>query len=222
MIVFSYNDVPFEQLTDAFAGFLQLAAADRAAGHYDPKAVRQRLDLMGDAKVCVPMIVDLADRRYVWTDLNTGADGGFHSVRRHHAEVGGLCRDVLAHFAEGRRATLWDLASAVAAAGSDEVLVRERDGGGVQAWRRGGGEAVAEFAARLRDRRAPDAREGRPLTERLAGQRAFVALVDGDVPAPETMSGTAYRLHPGPFDAAPEEVDRLTAGDLVARFGPGT
>jgi hypothetical protein len=49
----------------------------------------------------------------------------------------------------------------------------------------------------------------------------FAALVDGDVPAPEQLSGAVYRLYPGPLDAAPPELERLTAGDLVARFGPG-
>ncbi|MER8188338.1 MXAN_6230/SCO0854 family RING domain-containing protein [Kitasatospora sp. NPDC094015] len=222
MIVFSYNDVSFEQLTDAFAGFIQLDAADRGAGHYDPKAVRQRLDLAGDAKVCVPMIVDLADRRYTWTDLNTGADGGFHSVRRHHTEVGRLSHDVLAHFSPGHRATLWDLACALAAATTDEVLVRGRDGGPSQRWRRAEHETVEDFAARLRTRHRPDSPgpSGPELTVRLAGRRVLAALVDADVPAPEQLSGALYRLHPGPLDAAPEAVERLTAGDLVARFAP--
>ncbi len=220
MIVFSYNDVAFEQLTDAFAGFIQLSAADRGAGHYDPKAVRQRLDLMGDAKVCVPMIVDLADRRYTWTDLNTGADGGFHSVRRYSEEVGRLSKDVLDHFSPGNRATLWDLAVAQAAAGADEVLVRGRDGAGLRSWRRREDEPVESFAARLRQLVGPDAIERATATERLAGTRAFVALVDGDVSAPEKLAGAAYRLYPGPFDAAPAEVERLTAGDLLARFAP--
>ncbi|WP_371482200.1 MXAN_6230/SCO0854 family RING domain-containing protein [Kitasatospora sp. NBC_00315] len=223
MIVFSYNDVSFEQLTDAFAGFIQLAGADRGAGHYDPKAVRQRMDLAGDAKVCVPMIIDLADRRYTWTDLNTGADGGFHSVRRYHEEVGQLSRDVLAHFSPGSRATLWDLACATAAATTDEVLVRGRDAAGSpRIWRRGAGESVEDFAARLRNRRGEDGPAAAGITELLSARRAFVALVDGDVPAPEKLSGVAYRLYPGPFDAAPEELERLTAGDLVARFGPGS
>ncbi|WP_457029974.1 MXAN_6230/SCO0854 family RING domain-containing protein [Kitasatospora sp. P5_F3] len=221
MIVFSYNDISFDQLPDAFAGFIQLDAATPGTGHFDPRAVRQRLDLAGDAKVCVPMIIDLAERQYTWTDLNTGADGGFHSVRQHQEEVGRLSQDVLAHFSPGNRATLWDLACATAAASTAEVLVRRRSGG-VLAFHRAPDEPAEEFAARLRGLRAVE--QSGPgaarLTERLAGQRAFVALVDGDVPAPERLSGALYRLYPGPLDAAPEELVRLTAGDLVATFGP--
>ncbi len=217
MIVFSYNDVAFEQLTEAFAGFMDLGGTPSGGRHYHPRAVRQRLDLAGDAKVSVPMIVDLAERQYTWTDLNTGADGGFHSVYRHQAEVGALSRDVLAHFAPENRATLWDVACARAAACTDEVLVRGRDGGAVRRWRRRDGEAVGAFAARLRALRAED---GPAVAELPDGQRAFVALVDGDVPAPERLSGALYRLYPGPVDAGGQELERLTAGDLVAGLAP--
>ncbi|MFE2412175.1 MXAN_6230/SCO0854 family RING domain-containing protein [Kitasatospora sp. NPDC059408] len=215
VIVFSYNDVAFEQLTEAFAGFMDLGATPSGGEHYHPRAVRQRLDLVGDAKVSVPMIVDLAQRQYTWTDLNTGADGGYHSVHRHQAEVGSLSRDVLAHFGPENRATLWDVACARAAAGTDDVHVR--GGLGVRRWRRRDGEDVGAFAARLRARRDDD---GAGQAELPDGARAFVALVDGDVPAPEKLSGALYRLYPGRVDAAPEELERLTAGDLVATLAP--
>ncbi|MFB6890162.1 MXAN_6230/SCO0854 family RING domain-containing protein [Kitasatospora sp. NPDC056327] len=215
MIVFSYNDVAFEQLTDAFTGFMDLGAAPGGSPHFHPRTVRQRLDLVGDAKVCVPMIVDLVDRRYTWTDLNTGADGGFHSVARHRDEVGALSRDVLAHFSPENRATLWDLAAARAAACTDRVVVRGTDGG-LRQWRRAPGETAERFAARLRGLRGPDPDPVPGPAELLAGRRAFVALVNGDVPAPDELSGALYRLHPGPVDAAPEALERLTAGDLVA------
>ncbi|MFD0345587.1 hypothetical protein ACFQ0M_04830 [Kitasatospora aburaviensis] len=166
------------------------------------------------------MIVDMAARRYTWTDLNTGADGGFHSVYRHQAEVGALSRDVLAHFAPENRATLWDVALARAAACTDDVLVRGLDGR-VRRWRRGAEESVGRFAARLRALRDEEPEPAPALSELLSGRRAFISLVDGDVPAPEQVSGTLYRLYPGPVDAAPEDLERLTAGDLVAGLAPG-
>ncbi|MGV9267717.1 MXAN_6230/SCO0854 family RING domain-containing protein [Kitasatospora sp. NPDC003701] len=230
VVVFSYNDIPFEELADAFAGFMELdagTAARRHGGRFHPAAVRQRLDLSGDAKVCVPMIVDLARRSYTWTDLNTSASGGFHDVWRYRDRIGTLAADVAAHFAEGSRATLWDLACAGAAACTDEVLVRDRSGGVVGSYRRGADEPVAAFAARLRDGRAPDDRvtgpaddTARALAGRLAGRRALAALVHADLPAPAGVSGALYRLYPGPLDAAPDSLERLTAGDVVALFNP--
>ncbi|WP_224280697.1 MXAN_6230/SCO0854 family RING domain-containing protein [Streptomyces sp. LS1784] len=230
VVVFSYNDIPFEDLTDAFAGFMTLTpseAARQRTGSFHPRSVRQRLDLAGDARICVPMIVDLQTRSYTWTDLNVGSGTGFHNLYRHHAVVGSLAADVLTHFAPGSRATLWDLACATAAAGSDEVLVRDRTGRGLGVYHRGADEPVSAFAERLRSRHASDRRTEQPpddtarlIAERLAGARAFAALVHADVRAPAEVCGTLYRLYPGPTDAAPDTLERITAGELTARFAP--
>ncbi len=133
--------------------------------------------------------------------------------------MGALSRDVLAHFSPENRATLWDLAVARAAACTDEVVVRGLDGG-LRWWRRGAGESVGGFAARLGALSDEDPGCIPALPQLLSGNRAFVALVDGDVPAPERLSGTLYRLYPGLVDAAPESLERLTAGDLVAGLTP--
>ncbi|WP_051837219.1 MXAN_6230/SCO0854 family RING domain-containing protein [Streptomyces sp. NRRL WC-3742] len=230
VVVFSYNDVPFEDLTDAFAGFMTLSPTEAARvrkGSFRPKELRQRLDLAGDARICVPMIVDLQQRRQTWTDLNVSAAAGFHNLYKHHERIGSLASDVLRHFAPGARATLWDLACATAAAGSPEVLVRDRTGRTLDHYRRGANEPVAEFAERLRglhvsDRRIEQAPDdiARQIAERLTGARAFTALVHADVPAPAEAGGALYRLYPGPTDAAPDTVERLTAGDWTARFAP--
>ncbi|MGW4893790.1 MXAN_6230/SCO0854 family RING domain-containing protein [Kitasatospora sp. NPDC004240] len=228
-LVFSYNDIPFEDLAEAFAGFMTV---DEAAGRsrrapFDPRAVRQRLDLSGAAKVSVPMVVDLVSREYTWTDVNLGASGDLHNVWRHRERVGRLAADLLEYYGGGSRATLWDLACAGAAARADEVVVRGRDGTTAGTYRRGEGEPVAEFAGRLRLGHEPDHRSTAPagdtarvLAGRLAGRRALLALVRADLPAPEGVSGTAYRLYPGPLDAAPDALERITASDLVALFAP--
>ncbi|MEV7596797.1 MXAN_6230/SCO0854 family RING domain-containing protein [Kitasatospora sp. NPDC089797] len=230
VVVFSYNDIPFEDLTDAFAGFMALTpseAARRRTGSFHPRSVRQRLDLAGDARICVPMIVDLGTRAYTWTDLNVGAAAGFQNLHRHRDRIGALASSVLTHFAPGTRATLWDLAAAAAAAGGDEVWVRDRDGRGLDRYHRGADEPVADFAERVRGRHASDHRTERPaddtarlIAERLAGARAFAALVHADVPVPAGVEGMLYRLYPGRLDAAADTLERITAGELTARFAP--
>lgn len=82
-LVFSFNNIPFEELPDAFAGFMALPAHGPRDASYDPRTVRQRFDLAGDSKVCLPMIVDLGRRRALWTDIHLPATGGFQSVRSH-------------------------------------------------------------------------------------------------------------------------------------------
>ncbi|WP_033331430.1 MULTISPECIES: hypothetical protein [Streptomyces] len=80
---------------------------------------------------------------------------------------------------------------------------------------------------RLRGRHVSDRRtEQRPddtarlIAERLTGAKAFAALVHADVPAPAGAHGTFCRLYPGPTDAAPDALERITAGELTARFAP--
>ncbi|WP_229350271.1 MXAN_6230/SCO0854 family RING domain-containing protein [Streptomyces sp. UNOB3_S3] len=186
-VVFSFNDVPFEELPDAFAGFMTVSGAGARDASYDPRAVRQRFDLAGESRICAPMIVDLADGRALWTDVHLPGDSGVHDLGRHGNALGALARDLWEHFTGGARVTLWDVACWHAAARCDEtVVVRRASGAGtdgpgangpgadaprppgpatgrsrVELWRyrRRDGEGVAAFAARLRALGAPESRE---------------------------------------------------------------
>ncbi|MDX6350075.1 MAG: hypothetical protein QOF84_4865 [Streptomyces sp.] len=240
-VVLSYNDVPFDELPDAFAGFMAVAEDDTVAGsvsrtrrrqaaaaaQYDPRTVRQRFDLAGAAKICVPMVVDLEARKALWTDVTLGTTGTHHNVWRYRNAIARIGRDltdafVTDAFVAAGRATLWDLACWTAAARTDgEVLVRGRAAGELWAYRREADEPAADFAIRVRDGWRPDAVRAAPeLASALDGRRAFVALVHADLPdVPPTATGTAYRLFPGPSDAA--AFTRVTAGDLVAQLAPG-
>lgn len=80
-VVFSYNAVPFEELVRGFAGFM----ADPQDGPFDARAVRQRFDLGGAAKVLVPFIADLHTRTLLWVDLNVGVSGMDHNVLSHRS-----------------------------------------------------------------------------------------------------------------------------------------
>ncbi|MFI7233787.1 MXAN_6230/SCO0854 family RING domain-containing protein [Streptomyces cyaneofuscatus] len=221
-VVFSYNNVPFELLPDAFAGFMALPSVDGRVAHFDPRTVRQRYDLIGHSRVHVPMVVDVERRTFLWTDLHLPPSEGYHSVSRHIDELGRAGRDLYQYFSAGRT-TLWDLAVWHAAARTDEVVVSRRHG--LVRYRRGAGEDTAAFADRIRTLRTPDAEEphgtgpedGVAAMERAAaGKRVLLAVVNGDA-APAKVSGTVYRLLPGPVDGC--GLDRVAAGDLVAALG---
>ncbi|MCX4761009.1 hypothetical protein OG562_08515 [Streptomyces sp. NBC_01275] len=228
-VVFSYNDIPFERLLDAFAGFMTLPSAAEEArdASYDPRTVRQRYDLVGDSRVHVPLLVDLHRRTFLWTDLHLSAAEGYHNVYRHAADLGRAGRDLYQYFASGRT-TLWDLAVWHAAARADEVAVlRRAPSPGVldELWhyRRRAGEPDAAFAARVRALDAPERREvprGGSVealaAEAAAKKRVLLALVHGGV-APEGATGEVYRLLPGPVDGC--GLTALAAGDLVAALG---
>lgn len=222
-IVLSYNNVPFEQLLDAFAGFMALPSREGRDAVYDPRTVRQRYDLVGDSQVHVPMLVDLEHRTFLWTDLHLPASDGFQSVGSHSGELARVGKDLHQYFTAGRT-TLWDLAVWHAAARTDAVhVLRRGDGGPDEVWgyERRPAEPVEAFADRIRRSGAPDRRSAGEDGPRTAGavadgRRAFLALLDGDV-VPDGASGTVYRLLPGPVDGC--GLEQAAAGDLVALLG---
>ncbi|WP_329387131.1 hypothetical protein OG625_29770 [Streptomyces sp. NBC_01351] len=226
-LVFSFNNVPFEELPDAFAGFMALPADATRGSSYDPRTVRQRFDLAGQSQVCLPMVVDLAARRALWADVHLPPSGGFQSVASHGERLASVARDVWEHFGSGARTSLWDLAVWRAAARSREVAVVRRAVHPVlpdELWlyRAGDGEPVAAFAARVSTLEPPQelrepANADAEAAELAAGKRVFLALVHGS-PALAGASGTAYRLFPGPVEV-PAALTSVTAGDLMAELG---
>ncbi|MDA0180232.1 hypothetical protein OJ997_07995 [Solirubrobacter phytolaccae] len=167
MLVFSYNDVPFETMTDAFAGFM--SRRGRRGEVFDPRTVEQRFDLQGNAKIAIPAVIDLEARELLWADLNVPPTLRFHSVMGYRATLAHIGHDLQTYFGAGARPTLWELAAIHAAARSERVIVRARDG----ALRAFDAEPTPAFLAALDG-------EGEP-TELPEGPM-FAALVRGDVP----------------------------------------
>ncbi|MFD1537049.1 hypothetical protein ACFSJ0_08400, partial [Nonomuraea guangzhouensis] len=199
-VVFSYNDVPFEELVRGFAGFME-----QPEGLFDPLAVRQRFDLMGQAKILVPLVADLWTRTMRWADLNLSAVGYGHSVDGSSDELGLLGAALEQAFTH--RVTLWEVGCWHAAARAAEVLVRRRDGSLVRYERRPGEDAAA-FAARL------IARADAPAAPASFDEVELAMLIHGDVPLPSGCP--TYALHPdGLGDVRP-----LGAADLLSELSP--
>ncbi|MFJ4779661.1 MXAN_6230/SCO0854 family RING domain-containing protein [Streptomyces sp. NPDC088762] len=224
-VVFSYNNIPFELLPDAFAGFMALPSRNGRTSRYDPRTVRQRYDLVGNSRIHVPLLVDLERRGFLWTDVHLPDDEGYHSVYAHQDDLARIGRDLFQYFSTGRT-TLWELAGWHAAARCGEVVVLRRtprpsDPDELWTYRRRAHEDTAAFAERLVGLGDPDTALASPDVEALAGaaasgRSALLALVDGGV-APAGARGAVYRLLPGPVDGC--GLEQLAAGDLVAALG---
>ncbi|MEU4222979.1 MXAN_6230/SCO0854 family RING domain-containing protein [Nonomuraea sp. NPDC026600] len=201
-IVFSYNDVPFEELARGFAGFME-----QPEGLFDPLAVRQRFDLTGQAKILVPLVADLWTRTMRWADFNLSAAGYGHRVADSAGELsllGAALEQAFTH-----RVTLWEVGCWHAAARAAEVLVRRHDGSLVRYERRPGEDAAA-FADRL------IARADAPAVARPASFDGveLALLIHGDLPLP---SGCAtYALHPDGLG----DVRLLGAAYLLSELSP--
>jgi hypothetical protein len=207
MIVFSYNDVPFDAMTDAFAGLM--ADPGRGSEPFTPKSVEQRFDLAGAVKVAAPLLLDLQTGTMRWVDAALVGSGTGHNVRRYSRTIGRLGAAADTYFSAGHRVSMWELACWHAAARADTVIVRHRDGSR-GTYRRAAGEPIAGFACRLIALSPADAPAPSDASPELA------ALARGDVDLPD--GAQVYALYPDRLDAARLRV--LRASDLVGALVP--
>jgi hypothetical protein len=213
-VCFSYNNVPFVELAEAFAGFM---ARDEPGGHgevFEPRAVEQRFDLTGTSRACVPLILDIRGRTMRWLDVVEGVSGTDHAVHSHVDQLAALGRRLTELFASGARVGLGELATWQAAARAATVVVRHTDGS-AGSYRRRDGEDAAAFAARIA---TPEGEECED-TDLTRAELAF--LLREDIALAEGCE--VYALHPGGLDTA--RVRLLTASDVVntlAQHGSGS
>ena len=132
-VVFSYNDVPFELLPEAFAGFSLPTEPD---AQFDPGRVVQRFDLRGNAKVVVPLVLDITNRELLWVDVQITSRGYGHRAGRHSSNLARLGADLWDHFASGRRTTMLDLATWHAVGRADAIVVADVTAGSFGSTRR--------------------------------------------------------------------------------------
>jgi hypothetical protein len=205
--ILSYNAVPFEALTEAFAGLMLPVAG---GGQFDAARVEQRFDLRGDARMLMPMVVDLRAETLLWTDLALSGRGYGHSVGRHGDQLARAASDQIEHFAGGTRATLLDLLAWQAAGRAERVLVAHRDGTY--------SEVRPEVAA---IRAAADAGTG-PVEKLngLDGLTVLAGVVDGErlalgAVAPGSVALTVTGTPPEPWTA-------VRAGDVLGQLSPAT
>jgi hypothetical protein len=203
MVVFSYDSIPFDQLTHGFAG---LMIRPRDGEPFDPRAVAQRFDLRGRSVITVPLVIDLEMRRLRWLDVHVAGYGALHQVGGYRAALAHIGRDFADLAASGARPTLWDLAAIHAVARANIVYVRER-GGAIAAYRRRDSEQALARLARLHAGGDADT-----MLDELppANAPTWFALLRDDIALPPASSG--YVLDPRSSVAG---VERLSAGDLL-------
>lgn len=206
-VVFSYNDVPFGELAEAFAGLMLRDVPGADGPLFDPRSVEQRFDLTGSGRACVPLVIDVQSRTLRWLDVVKGVTGTQHAVWRHADALATLAHRLTELFASGARIGLGELARWHAAARAGTVVLRHPDGTRCLYTRRDD-EDVPRFAARIG---TPDADTGDFAAPDL------VYLLRGDVQPAD--GAEAYALHPLALDAS--RVRLLAAPDLVTALAPG-
>ncbi|TLQ39419.1 MXAN_6230/SCO0854 family RING domain-containing protein [Streptomyces marianii] len=207
--VFSYNNVPFDELAEAFAGFMSRDEDGNTGAVFDPRQVEQRFDLTGQARASVPLLIDVQGRTMRWLDIVRGVTGTHHAVHRHANDLATLGEGLTSLFTSGARVGLGELATWQAAARATNVVLRHLDGS-TTTYQRHPEETTTDFAARI----------GTAHTDRQLDLDTtdvdLAYLVRGDLPLAE--GAEAYALYPAGLDA--RQVRLLGASDLVSALVP--
>jgi len=68
MSVNSFTSQPFYDLPECFAGIM-IRQYSNSGEIYEPKTVENKFDLTSNTRLCIPLIIDLVDRKIFWTDI---------------------------------------------------------------------------------------------------------------------------------------------------------
>jgi hypothetical protein len=207
--VFSYNNVAFDDMAEAFAGVMVRDEAPEAGAAFEPRTVEQRFDLGGRSRASVPFVFDLSTRELRWLDMTQGVTGTHHAVHTQSEALAGMGQALDGLYRSGARVALGELATWHAAARAGIVLTRERDGR-VDRFRRRDGEAVAAFAGRIADGDADE----RGVTIEAPPALAFVHHAD----LPVADGAEVYALYRAGLNG--DAVSLLAAEDLAAQLAP--
>jgi hypothetical protein len=205
-VVFSYNNVPFDELERGFVGVMR-----QPTGLFDPAAVEERFDLAGPAKILLPFGIDLLTKELRWYDVNLSAAGYGHNIARYGGHLALMAATLEEVHGSGDRVSLWEICCWHAAARADEIAVRCADGS-VVGYLRDPAEDLASFARRLTARLEPD----RVWDEDAAGRSDFVAVLTGDITA--RPGAEIYALHPHLLDGTSHHL--IDAPHLLAALPP--
>lgn len=75
--VYSYTGQKYSDMSHAMFGWM--SREDVKSGEiYEPKTVEQKMDLVSQSTVCIPVIFDCVNREVIWCDMNLSLNG-YHS-----------------------------------------------------------------------------------------------------------------------------------------------
>jgi hypothetical protein len=64
----SFTHQPYRDLPECFAGWMMRTHAD-SGEIFEPKTVKDKIDLTSDTRICLPAIIDLVKGEVIWTDI---------------------------------------------------------------------------------------------------------------------------------------------------------
>lgn len=218
VIIFSYTDISFNELDDAFSGFM--VRDDPKAELYDPRKVVQRFDLTSALKIAIPMMIDIEDGYMRWLDMGSPLTNASrrHNVYSYRDKLGPEIAAVLDdYFMSGIKMDLFELSLYHAVGRSKTVIISGDPKSPGFAYVRKEDEEIQEFFWRVKSLEGFDyvtdlVDAGNNINE--SSQPVFASLYDDDLILPDNSK--VYILRRKVTD--PSKVKLMAASDLIAEL----
>ena len=69
----SYTDQPYKDLPECFTGWM-VRQYPGSGEIFEPSTVQDKVDITADTQISIPVILDLKERKLIWTDLSLTRD----------------------------------------------------------------------------------------------------------------------------------------------------
>lgn len=73
MTLLSYTDQPYKDLPECFTGWM-VRQYPGSGETFEPSTVQDKVDITADTQISIPVILDLKERKLIWTDLSLTRD----------------------------------------------------------------------------------------------------------------------------------------------------
>ena len=104
MTLHSYTQQPYKELPECFAGWM--ARQKAGSGEvFEPKTVVDRLDITAEAKIAVPLLIDVQTGMVVWCDMSLTSFSGLNNVASSEGGIAATLRALVTV----RKPNLYDL-----------------------------------------------------------------------------------------------------------------
>jgi hypothetical protein len=76
----SYTQQPYCDLPECFTGWMARSRAN-SGEIFEPKTLQDKVDVAANTRICIPMIIDLAERQVIWSDIALKNGPRWNNVR---------------------------------------------------------------------------------------------------------------------------------------------
>jgi len=87
----SFTAQPYCDLPECFAGWMARQQAN-SGEIFEPRTVQDKIDVAANTRICLPLIIDLAERRIIWTDIALRKHPSWNNVKNNLSGVSVMAR----------------------------------------------------------------------------------------------------------------------------------